>query len=308
MSRPNPVIAVTPSAPDRQALLITASAFVIWGLLPLYLRLLHQVPMLQVMAHRIVWCALFTVVFIAWRGQLGLLLEALKDRARLLRLLTSALLISANWFAYLLAVTHGEVTQASLGYFINPLVSVLLGVFVLSERLNPRQWIAVGIAALGVLWLTLQVGQVPWIALTLAISFALYGLVRKQVSVEPVVGLAVETLLLLPVAAGWLLFEAARGSGALGHQGPITDGLLILGGLVTAVPLTLFAFGVRRVPLSTVGLLQYIAPTLQLLVAVLLFREPFSHVQMIGFGLIWLALAIYMADGLYSRRMPVAGV
>ncbi len=293
---------------DRSALAVTALAFVIWGLLPLYLRQLHAVPLLQVMAHRIVWCLVITLGFLAARGQLSLVRATLADRGRLLRLLASALLISVNWFAYLLAVTQGQVMQASLGYFINPLVSVLLGVFVLSERLNVRQWIAVGIAALGVLWLTVQVGHLPWIALTLAVSFALYGLVRKQVQVEPVVGLAVETLLLFPAALGWLIFEALRGAGAFTQQGPLTMFLLIVSGLVTAVPLTLFAYGVRRIPLSTVGLLQYIAPSLQLLVAVLLFGEPFTHVQKIGFGLIWAALLLYMADGLLRRPPAVVAI
>ena len=201
-------------------------------------------------------------------------------------------------------IGNDHTVEASLGYFINPLVSVLLGVFLLGERLNRRQWSAVALAALGVAWLTWQVGRPPWVALLLALSFGLYGFVRKKVAIDAVAGLAVETVMILPFALAWLLFEAARGSSVFGHHGLRLDLLIVSSGLVTAVPLVLFAFGVRRVPLSTIGLLQYFAPSLQLLTALFVFHEPFSQAQAIGFGLIWIGLVIFALDGLWRGRLP----
>ena len=179
---------------------------------------------------------------------------------------------------------------------------MLLGVLFLSEKLNPRQWIAVALAALGVAWLTWQVGRPPWIALTLAFSFGLYGFVRKTVVVDAVAGLAVETLLILPFALAWLLFEYGRGASVFGVVSWQLDALLVASGLLTAVPLVLFAFGVRRVPLTTIGLLQYMAPTLQLITALLVFKEPFTAVQAVGFGCIWLGLVVYAVDGVWRGR------
>jgi chloramphenicol-sensitive protein RarD len=240
--------------------------------------------------------------WLAVRRELPAVRRALADPGTRLRLVASAALISVNWLIYVWAVTHEHTVDASLGYFINPLLNVVLGVFVLDERLNRAQWIAVTLAAVGVLYLTVATGRPPWIALALATSFGLYGLIRKVVAVEAVPGLATETLLLAPFAAAFLLWCQAQGSGALGHSGAGVDALLLGSGLVTALPLALFAFGARLIPLSTLGLLQYVGPTLQFLIGVLVFHEPFPRARAVGFVLIWAALAVYAADGLWKRK------
>jgi chloramphenicol-sensitive protein RarD len=290
------------AAEHRSGLVAALGAFLIWGLIPAYLKAIQVVPVEQVLAHRIVWCAAFVLAWLAVRRELGALGAAAANRGVLLRLAASSVLISINWLVYIWAVNHGHVIDASLGYFINPLVSVLFGVVVLHERLNLAQKLAVAIAAAGVVYLTIVVGRPPWIALSLAFSFGLYGLIRKVVAVEAVPGLAVETLLLAPLAGGYLAWCQAEGTSAIGQSGVTVDVLLIGSGLVTALPLALFSFGARRIPLSTIGLLQYIGPTLQLLLGITLFREPFPAVRALGFGLIWLALAVYIADGLLRSR------
>ncbi len=256
------------------------------------------------MAHRIVWCCLLVFAWLALRGELGAVRRALADPVSRKRLTLSAALISVNWLIYVWAVTNGHTVEASLGYFINPLLNVVLGVFVLKERLNRAQWLAVTLAAIGVAYLTVITGRPPWIALALAASFGLYGLIRKVVAVESVPGLATETLLLAPFAVALLLWAEANGSGALGRSTPAVTALLLGSGLATALPLTLFAFGARLIPLSTLGLVQYVGPTLQFLIGVLVFHEPFPRARAVGFVLIWAALAVYAADGLWrSRRM-----
>jgi len=287
---------------DRSGLLAALTAFVIWGLLPLYLRLLGSVPALQITAHRIVESCLLVFAWLAIKGQLGAVRAALADPTSRRRLFASTLMISINWLVYVWAIGNGHVVDASLGYFINPLVSVCMGVLLLSERLNRAQWVAVGLAAFGVAYLTGATGRVPWIALVLALTFGTYGLIRKVVAVEPVPGLAVETLLLLPLSLGWLIWCERQGTGAFGHQSRAVDALLIGSGIVTALPLTLFAYGARRIRLSTVGLLQYVGPTLQFACGVLVFREAFPHTRFIGFAIVWSALAIYIADNLWRNR------
>ena len=291
---------------DGRGLAAGAIAFTIWGLFPIYLFPLRTVPAVQVIAHRIVWSCLFVFGWMLLRGELGRLSGIFMRPALLVRLMASALLISGNWLVYVWGVTHGHVVDTSLGYYINPLLNVLLGVLVLHERLNRWQWLAVSLAGLAVLYLTLQAGHPPWIACTLALSFSLYGLLRKMISVEALPGLATETLLLLPLALTFLLWCAAQGSGAFGTAGGGITALLIGSGLVTAVPLFLFAFAARRLPYSTVGVLQYIGPSLQLLVGVMLFHENFGATRAVGFVLIWLALAIYALDGLRSSRAAAA--
>jgi len=290
---------------NRRGFAAALGAFFIWGLLPIYIHALAPTPTLQIMAHRMIWACLFVFAYLAFKGELGKVRSALRDARTLRLLLASAVLITLNWFVYVWAVSHGHVVESSLGYFINPLVSVLLGVFVLNEKLNRAQWSAVALAALGVLWLTLQVGRLPWIAIALALSFGTYGLIRKQVAVESVPGLGVETLLITPLALVYLAWTLHAGTFAFGTLGVQIDVLLVLGGAFTAIPLALFAFGVRAVPLSTIGILQYIGPTLQLLTGVFLFHEPFTQTQLVGFGLIWAALVVYAGDGLWRARIPV---
>jgi len=233
-------------------------------------------------------------------------IRAALEASYLGRLTASALLITVNWLAYVWGVGHGHVVEASLGYFINPLANVLLGVVVLRERLNIAQWTAVAIAAGAVLYIAVATGATPWISLTLAVSFSTYGLLRKVVHVEALQGLAVETLVLAPLAVGYLVWCEVNGSGAFGHSSALINVLLVGCGPMTAVPLFLFAFAARLIPYSTLGLLLYIAPSLQLLCGIFLYHEPFAGARANGFILIWLALLIYAADGVWRARKVAA--
>jgi chloramphenicol-sensitive protein RarD len=268
----------------------------IWGLLPLYLRPLRSVPPLEVMSHRILWSAVLLLAWLALRGGFRDVARALAVGRTRWRLMLCALLISVNWLGFVWAVSVGRTLDASLGYFINPLLNVLLGVVVLSEHLTRLRWVAVGLAALGVLWLAVAAGEVPWIALMLASSFAIYGLNRKVISVEAVVGLAAETTLLAPLALGYLVWAQLAGSGTFGRGDGWLTPWLMLGGLVTALPLALFAYGARQIPYATVGLIQYLGPTLQFATGLFIFGEPFSSTRSLGFTLIWVALAVYAID------------
>jgi chloramphenicol-sensitive protein RarD len=287
----------------NKGFLSAASAFAIWGIFPLYFHALHDVAALQVIAHRVVWGCLFIFGWMFFRGELASVRVALTHRGVVLRLALTATLITGNWLTYVFGVTHGRVVETSLGYFIGPLVNVVLGVVLLSEKLTRGQWTAVALATLGVGYLTFMTGGMPWIALTLALSFASYGLVRKVVKVESLPGLAIETLLLSPFAVVYLLWSESAGAGALGHAGPVTNTLLIASGPLTAITLFLFAHGTRLLPYSTIGLLQYIAPSLQFVCGVFVLHEPFDHARAIGFALIWTALVIYAGEGVrLSRR------
>ncbi|MBP8803395.1 MAG: EamA family transporter RarD [Pseudoxanthomonas sp.] len=295
------------AAIDRRGLLAAATAFTIWGVFPAYWHLLKAVPSMQIMAHRVVWSAVLVVGWLLWRQGWDWW-RTIAARPRMLAALAlSGAVIAFNWGLYIWAVNAGHVVETSLGYFINPLVTVALGVVVLRERLRRPQWIAVACAAAGVAWLTWSAGSPPWIALGLAGSFALYGLVRKLVPVDAVAGLGVESLFMfLPALAYVLWAEAGHGGGFIGGWSLGTQLLLVFSGVVSAVPLVAFAYGVRRIPLSVVGLLQYIGPTLQLLLGVWFFREPFTAVHALGFGAIWLGLAIFAGEGLWRgrRRAP----
>lgn len=294
------------AADTRRGLWVAAGAFVLWGLMPLYWHLLKAVPSLQIVMHRIVWSAVLVTAYLWWSQGRGWLRAALARPRAAWMLALSGLLISFNWGLYIWSVNAGHVVESSLGYFMNPLVNVVLGVALLGERLDRVQWSSVALAALGVAWLTWQHGQPPWIAIGLALSFALYGLVRKVVAADAVSGLGVESVyLLLPALAVLLWFETQGAGGFGGAWGIGLSLLLVLGGALTALPLIGFAYAVRRVPLSVVGLMQYIAPTLQLLIGVLVFGEPFGRDRAIGFTLIWAGLAIFAAHG-YTRSRRVA--
>lgn len=297
---------MTHTPPDKGGLAATFGAFAIWGLFPLYLRELDAVPPMQLVAHRVAWACVLLLALIAWRGELAGLARKLAQPRVAARLAATAVLISINWLTYVWAVANERVVETSLGYFINPLVNVVLGVVLLKERLNSTQWSAVAIAAAGVAWLTVTAGHPPWIALTLALSFGLYGFLRKTADVDSLPGLAIETALLAPVAVAYLLWCNMQGTGAMTPAaGTRINLLLVASGAVTAIPLLLFAFGARRLPYSTVGLLQYVAPSLQLACALLVFHEPFGRTRAIGFALIWIALAIYACDGVWRARRAV---
>jgi chloramphenicol-sensitive protein RarD len=278
------------------------AAFVIWGLFPLYLIGLMNVSAMQITAHRIVWSCVFVLAWLAARGELGQLWAAVTREGVLIRLAASAFFIAVNWLGFAWAVNHGHVLEVSLAYFMGPLLNILLGIFVLSERLDRTQWIAVGFAAAGVAYLTFIAGHTPWIALMVGSSFAFYGLIRKTVSIDALPGLAIESILLTPFAVGYLIWCEVRGMGTLGHTSGLVDTLLLLGGVVTSVPLFLFAYGARRVPYSTIGVLQFIAPTMQLACGLVVFGEPFESARATGFVLIWMGLLIYAGNALWRAR------
>lgn len=276
-------------------------AFGSWGLFPLYFALIATAPPLEVVLHRSVWSLLVVLGVLAWRQRWAWLGETLRQPRRVALFCVSALLLACNWLVYVMAVQTGHVAEASLGYFINPLVNVLLGVLVLRERLRPLQWAAVAVAVAGVLWLTWQGGRLPWIALALAGSFGLYGLMRKTAPLGALEGLALENLLLAPLAVPALLWWSFARDGVL-VAGPASQvGWLLLSGPLTALPLLWFAGAARRLELATLGLVQYITPTLQLVCAVWVFHEPFDSTRLAGFVMIWSALALVSADALGRR-------
>lgn len=286
----------------NKGILYAAGAYVLWGLLPLYWKALHEVPSSQIVAHRLVWSLVFVGLVLTVRRNWAWLGKAMRQPRVLLIFALSGVLLTVNWLVYIWGVNAGFIVETSLGYFINPLVNVLLGYVFLKERLRPMQWGALAVALAGVLYLTFSYGAFPWIALTLAFSFGLYGLIRKTAALNSAEGLFVETAVLFLPALGFLLFHELRGTGALGHVDELTTVLLIGAGAATSIPLILFAAGARRVTLTTLGLLQYIAPTMQFLIGVLIYGEPFGMGRVVGFGLIWAALVLYTAESLITRR------
>lgn len=290
----------------RRGILAALAAFTIWGLAPLYFKAVGTVPADEIVAHRVLWSVVFLAVLVGLKRQGPALRAVLGNRRLLGTLLVTALLTGSNWLVFVWAVTHDRVLEGSLGYFINPLLSVLLGRLFLGERLRPLQQLAVAIAAAGVVWRIAAVGAVPWIALFLALTFGIYGLLRKRTPVDAIVGLCVETVLVLPLALGWLAWLGSTGELRFGHDARI-DLLLPLAGVLTATPLMLFAFGARRLPLATVGFLQYLAPSLNFLLAIFIFHEPFDSARLLGFVIIWCALALYTADLLRANRPPSPG-
>jgi chloramphenicol-sensitive protein RarD len=283
-------------------------AYGLWGVFPLYFPLLEPAGGLEIVAHRVVWSLLFVAVLLTVRRVWPQVRATVADRRSLLVLAVAAALIAVNWLVYVYAVNSGHVVEASLGYFINPLVSVLLGVAVFRERLRRLQWAAVGIAVLAVVVLTLDYGRPPWIALALATSFGLYGLMKKLVRVEAAPGLFVETAVVAVPALVVIGLLEGRGDAAFGHAGVGHALLLVSSGVATAVPLLLFAAATRRVPLSTVGLLQYVTPLLQLSIGVFVYEEPMPPARLAGFAIVWLALAVFTVDSLrqaHSNRRRV---
>lgn len=287
-------------------MLYATLAYIAWGLFPLYFTRVAEVPALEVVMHRTLWALVVVLGLLAWRRQWAWLGAVARQPRVLGAFVLSAVLLSGNWLTYVWAVQNQHVVDASLGYFILPLVNVALGFVFLSERPRPGQWLAVALAAAGVVWLAVQAGRLPWIALVLAASFGVYGLLRKVAVLGPLEGLTLETLILAPVAAAVLGWWAWRGQGAL-VQGPaITLGWLLLAGPLTAAPLLLFAAGARLIPMATLGILQYISPSLQLLLGVWIFHEAFEPARRVGFGLIWAALLVYSAEGWWLRQRALA--
>jgi chloramphenicol-sensitive protein RarD len=269
------------------------AAFLLWGVLPLYWKALKIVPALEILTHRIVWSFIFMVILIAGKRRWTDLKAMLTERRQIPAVLACAVLISINWGTYIWAVNAGHMVESSLGYYINPLLSIGLGMLVLREKLNFWQGVALGIAASGVLILTFQYGRIPWIALTLAVSFGLYGLVKKVANIESVIGLTLETSILAPCAFGYLLWLQQKGSGAFGNS-PFWVTLLLAGaGIITALPLLWFARAAQTIPLSVVGFIQYLTPTMMLLFGLFLYHEIFTITHLISFGFIWCALVLF---------------
>ncbi len=277
-------------------------AYSAWGLMPIYWKLVDQVPALQMLAHRVVWSVLVLAVLVGLFRRWSSLRTTLRSRQHVLLLLITATLISFNWLTFIWAVQNNHVVEASLGYFINPLFNVVLGFVFLRERLRPWQIAAVCLASLGVINLMLTIGVVPWIALALALSFGTYGLLRKMAPVEGLVGLSVETVLMFPVALGYLVYVGFDDKGAFLHAGWRLDTLIAAAGLITALPLLWFTNAAKRLDYSTLGIVQYLAPSCQLLLAVFVYGEAFTVVHMVTFGCIWTALAIYTTDTTFALR------
>jgi chloramphenicol-sensitive protein RarD len=282
------------------------TAFGIWGLVPIYYKALGHVSSLEIVAHRVVWAmvALFILVLVKRQGRI--IVSELRNLRNLVFYLITTVLVSSNWLIFIWAIHNDRLLESSLGYYINPLVSVVLGVLFLRERLNGRQILAVALAAVGVLNLIIRFGSFPWIALTLALTFGLYGLLRKRAGGDAIRGLSIETLLATPIALIFLGTLALHGGGAFGRINLTTDVLLVFAGIVTAIPLVCFLQAARRLHLSTVGLMQYLAPTLNFLLAVMIYGEPFTRTHLITFACIWVALAIYSFD-VFSRATKIIG-
>lgn len=292
----------------NRGVLYGISAYLMWGFFPIYFKALQVVPSLEIMLHRVVWSFIFVASLIILRQEWPKLRESLRKPRLLLVYILSALLLATNWLVYIYGINSGQIVETSLGYFINPLVSVALGVIILRERLRPLQWAAVGIAGLAVIYLTVQVGSPPWIALALAFSFGLYGLIKKIAPLGALQGLSLETGLLFLPAALYLLYSYFQGMGAFGREGLSVTILLALAGIITALPLLLFSSAARAISLTLLGILQYIAPTVQFLLGVYLYNEVFTLTRLIGFSLIWVALLIFTFEGINERRKRITSV
>jgi chloramphenicol-sensitive protein RarD len=289
----------------RRGAVFGATAYLLWGIFPLYFPLLDPAGAVEVLAHRVVWSLVVVLVLVQVTHRWPAVRAVMADRRKVARLGTAAAFLAVNWGVYIYGVTTGRVVETSLGYFINPLVTVMLGVIVLRERLRPAQWAALGVATVAVVFLAVQAGRLPWIALVLAFSFGTYGLLKKTSQVGALEGLVVETAVLAPVAVLYAVVIQVSGHATLTSHGPGHAALLALTGLITAVPLLFFGAAASRVPLTTLGLLQYLAPTLQFLLGVLFFHEAMSALRLLGFGLVWAALVMFTADLLGQRRRTV---
>jgi chloramphenicol-sensitive protein RarD len=296
-------VAGDPRPERRLGLIYGLAAYGAWGVFPIYLKAVRAVPVVEVLCHRVVWALAVLLVVTGVRRELREVAAALRDRRALLVLSGSTVAIAINWLVYIYSVTHDRMLESSLGYYINPLVTVLLGIVLLGERLTPLMKAAVVSAAAGVAWLAIDLGQLPWISLVLALSFASYGLLRKIAPVGALIGLTVETLLLAPLAAAYLGWAVTQGHSGFLSGGPGMRALLLLAGPVTVVPLLCFAAAARRLPLSTIGFLQYLSPTLQFLLAVAVYGEPFGRGRAGAFACIWVAVALFAFDSI-RRHAP----
>ncbi len=289
----------------KKGILYGIGAYVLWGFFPLYWKVLHQVSALQVIGHRIGWSFIVLIIFILITKQWQEFRSVAFNAKTIGIYAVASVLLSINWLIYVWGVNAGFIVETSLGYFINPLLSVLLGVLFLRERLRPAQWIPVILAAIGVIYLTVVYGRLPWIALSLAFSFGIYGLVKKLAPLGSLYGLTLETAIVFPIALIYLIFVEANDTGAFLHAGARVDLFLAGAGIVTTIPLLMFASAAKQIPLTMMGILQYIAPTLQFFIGIFIYKEPFDQSHLIGFGIVWVALIIFWVENFTAHRMPV---
>ena len=297
-----PVNDARPSHDSRSGVGLGVAAYLCWGFFPLYWPLLEPASSLEILAHRVVWSLVFVLILITAMGRWGKFLEIAHDRGLMLILAAASVVIALNWGGFIYGVTNGHVIETSLGYFINPLVTVLLAVFVLKETLRRAQWAAVAIGGLAVVVLAVDYGRPPWIALLVAFSFATYGFLKKKANIGAFEGLGMETLIISPVALAFLIALQLRGELTFGHDGAANALLLAGTGIVTAIPLLMFGAAATRLSLTTIGLLQYLGPILQFITGLTIFHEDMSHARWMGFGLVWLALVVFTVDAIHSRR------
>lgn len=293
----------TPATPHAaRGALAATGAFFIWGVVPIYWKQMVGVSAYELIAHRSTWSLVLLLGLLAWQGNFASLRPAFASGRSIALNLAASVLLAVNWTVYVWAVNRGQVIESSLGYFLVPLMNVALGSLLLHEKLRRLQWAAIGLAAAGVVLLLVRSGHVPWIAFILAGTWSAYGLLKKKSELGPIAGLTVETILLLPLTAGWLLWLGAQGGGVLGHADWKLQALVLSAGFVTSVPLLLFAYGAQRIRLTTLGLLQYIGPTVQFLLGLFLYHEPFDGARLQAFAFIWCGLALYSADGFWTQR------
>jgi len=269
------------------------AAYMLWGFLPLYWKLLDQLPAMEILAHRILWSFVFVCAILYFSRQSQTCMEVLKDKSNIIRILCATVLITTNWGLYIWAVTSNRILESSMGYYMNPLIVVALGVVILKEKLNTWQIVSLIMAAIGVCIITISYGRIPWVSLILALTFALYGLMKKTIPVGSTVGLALETAMLMPFILTYIIIRQVNGVGALGSVSAMTTLILMGSGIATALPLLWFSEGARRIPLSSMGFLQYISPTISLLLGVFVYKEQFTQTHMLSFGFIWCGLIIY---------------
>lgn len=284
----------------KKGILFALLAYLFWGSFPLFWKMLTHVPSSEILAARIIWAFVFTALFIVLRGQGKVLWQDTKklwqNQRAFWQLGAASVFISANWFTYIWAVNNGEIVQTSLGYYINPILSIIFGVIFFKEKLSPVQKIATGIAFMAVALLAIYYRELPWIALILALSFGIYGVLKKKIHLDATRGLVIETFFIVPVALGFYVYLFVQDKAVFLHHDVKTDVLLMLGGILTAIPLILFAAGAQRIPLYTIGFIQYVSPTITLLLGIFLYKEPFSSVQFAAFALVWFAIILFLSS------------
>ena len=292
----------------RQGVLCALGAYVFWGVIPVYFKAVESVSPLEILAHRVVWSVVLLFAIIFYARLWGKLLAVLSDSRTIKLLISSSLFVSANWLIFIWAISNNRILETSLGYFINPLVSVFFATIFLGERLRPVQLLAIFIAFCGVLNQLISFGSLPLVAIGLAVSFAFYGLIRKKISIDPIIGLCVETSLLLPVALAYLFWLNSQGEMSFMYSGKINTGLLLLAGIVTAFPLVLFAAAANRLSLTSLGIFQYVAPSISFILAVFIYHEPFGLTQIVTFSLIWIAVCLFCYEAIRFQRSNSAAL